>query len=124
MAVWSTKKGTDTEEILKNAHALRPTGMTALYPATQKAIELLKAEDSEKYNLSVVLMTDGAGNIGTYSDLNRDYAALKVKIPIYSIMFGSADSSQLSQIAKLTNAKVFDGKTDLVKAFKEVRGYN
>ena len=46
------------------------------------------------------------------------------KIPIYSIMFGGADESQLQPIANLTNAKVFDGKTNLVEAFKEVRGYN
>ena len=39
-------------------------------------------------------------------------------------MFGGADESQLKDIASLTNAKVFDGKTDLVRAFKEVRGYN
>ena len=39
-------------------------------------------------------------------------------------MFGSADESQLKDIANLTNAKVFDGRTDLLNAFKEVRGYN
>ena len=31
---------------------------------------------------------------------------------------------QLEEIAYLTNAKVFDGRTDLLKAFKDVRGYN
>ena len=39
-------------------------------------------------------------------------------------MFGDAKESQLRQIANLTNAKVFNGKIDLVNAFKEVRGYN
>ena len=29
-----------------------------------------------------------------------------------------------TEIANLTNAKVFDGKNNLVEAFKEVRGYN
>lgn len=32
--------------------------------------------------------------------------------------------SQLKEISNMSNGKVFDGKTDLVKAFKEVRGYN
>ena len=45
-------------------------------------------------------------------------------IPIYSITFGDANEEQLDKIAELTNAKVFDGKTDLLKAFKQVRGYN
>ena len=39
-------------------------------------------------------------------------------------LFGEADEYQLQEIADLTNAKVFNGRTDLVKAFKEVRGYN
>jgi Ca-activated chloride channel family protein len=39
-------------------------------------------------------------------------------------MFGSASSNQLDGIAQLTNAKVFDGRTNLLEAFKQVRGYN
>ena len=122
--VWSTQNGVDTTELLKNINSMEPNGMTALYPAAQKAIELLANEDGEKYNLSVVLMTDGLGNRGTYSELRNRYYQLKKNIPIYSIMFGSADEAQLEQIANMTNAKVFDGKSDLVKAFKQVRGYN
>ena len=45
-------------------------------------------------------------------------------IPVYSITFGYASEYQLEEIAELTNAKVFDGRTDLLRAFKEVRGYN
>ena len=52
-----------------------------------------------------------------YKELNKD-------IPIFSIMFGDADESQLNDIARVTNAKVFDGKTNLLEAFKQVRGYN
>ena len=39
-------------------------------------------------------------------------------------MFGDASSYQLDEIAKLSNAKVFDGRTNLLEAFKQVRGYN
>ena len=45
-------------------------------------------------------------------------------IPVYSITFGSASEEELKEIAQLTNAKVFNGKTNLLQAFKEVRGYN
>ena len=45
-------------------------------------------------------------------------------IPVYSIMFGSSNDKQLNDIANLTNAKAFDGKTNLIRAFKEVRSYN
>ena len=69
-------------------------------------------------------MTDGQSNVGEYSNLEKEYKNLKMDIPIYSITFGDANEEQLDKIAELTNAKVFDGKTDLLKAFKQVRGYN
>ena len=52
------------------------------------------------------------------------YNIENVDVPFYSIMFGSAFEDELQDIADLANGKVFDGKTDLLKAFKEVRGYN
>ena len=121
---WKTEDGTETEELLSNIINKEPDGSTALYPAAEKALELLENEDQETYNLSIVLMTDGCGNVGKYKDLSNTYKRINRQIPIYSIMFGDADSYQLDEIATLTNAKVLDGKTDLVKAFKEVRGYN
>ena len=101
-----------------------PSGSTALYPAAVQALETIKDEDNEKYNVSIVLMTDGLGNMGNYEQLQREYKLVNKSIPIYSIMFGSASQVQLNRIAYLSNAKVFDAKQDLVTAFKEVRGYN
>ena len=98
--------------------------MTALYPASVNALNILKDEDENTYNLSVVLMTDGVANVGTFTDLKNTYDQIKKQIPIYSITFGSADEYELQDIAELTNGKIFDGKSDLVSAFKEVRGYN
>ena len=122
--VWSTTDGSQTSSLLANINNEKPTGTTALYPAAIKALELLKDEDKNTYNTSVILMTDGLANVGTYADLNNYYKSINSNMPIYSIMFGSADQRQLQDIARLTNAKVFDGKTNLVEAFKEVRGYN
>ena len=120
----STTNGLKTENLLVKIHDLKPSGMTALYPAGIRALEMLKDENQDEYNTSIVLMTDGLANQGTFKELREEYSKINKEIPIYSIMFGSADKDQLEDIAKLTNAKVFDGKTDLVKAFKEVRGYN
>ena len=69
-------------------------------------------------------MTDGIINIGNYDELSSYYKKINKEIPVYSITFGSASEKELKRIAKLTNAKVFDGKTSLLNAFKEVRGYN
>ena len=121
---WSTKDGSDTKELLEKINNKPPNGMTALYPAAEKALDLLKNEDTSKYNVSVILMTDGNANVGTFASLRSKYNTLKKDIPIYSITFGSANEYQLREIAELTNAKVFDGKNNLINAFKEVRGYN
>ena len=69
-------------------------------------------------------MTDGAGNVGKYSDLEKYYLSINSNIPIYSIQFSAADITQLEKMAKLSNGKVFDGRNSLIDAFMEVRGYN
>ena len=48
----------------------------------------------------------------------------KLNIPIYSISFGDALERDLDKMSKLSNGKTFNGKTGLLQAFKEVRGYN
>ncbi len=122
--VWSTTNGTKTDELLKKINEFDPKGSTALYPAASKGIELLKDEDQKTYGTSVVLMTDGEGNVGSFDELEKTYKKYRKDIPIFSITFGYASEYQLNRMAKLTNAQVFDGKTNLVEAFKKVRGYN
>lgn len=124
MATWSTNNGSDTSALLEKIKKQEPTGTTALYPAAIEALNILKSEDMDKYNVSIILMTDGQANVGTYKELKEKYESINKQIPIYSITFGSASESELKTIANLSNAKIFNGKTDLVKAFKEVRGYN
>ena len=121
---WSTLNGTQTQSILNNINTEDVEGSTAIYPACIKALELLKNEDQNTYSTSIILMTDGIGNVGKFKDLRNEYKQIGKEIPIYSIMFGDAEEYQLQEIANLTNGKVFNGKTDLIKAFKEVRGYN
>ena len=120
----SAISGTNTEELLNKIKSTKPSGLTALYPACEEALDVLKNENQNEYNTSIVLMTDGAGNVGSFKDVLNKYRGINKNIPIYSIMFGSAEEYQLEELAKLTNGKVFDGKQDLVKAFRTVRGYN
>ena len=116
--------GEGTEELLEYIDESEPYGSTAIYDCSIKALNLLKSENRDIYNTSVILMTDGMNNVGSYKDLENSYHSINKDIPIYSITFGSADERELEKIASLTNGKVFDGKADLVKAFKSVRGYN
>ena len=121
--VLGSTKGDKTSDLLNLIKEYDLDGATSLYPAATKAISLLK-DESSSYNASVILMTDGEGNIGTFKDLENEYKLYNKDIPIYSITFGDADVDQLNKMANLSNGKVFDGKLDLVKAFKTVRGYN
>ena len=122
--IWNTNNGTDTKKIIEKIIEQSPNAQTNIYIAVQTALEILKDEDTEKFNASIILMTDGESNRGKLENLQKTYKKVNKDIPVYSIMFGSASSNQLSQIATLTNGKVFDGRTDLLEAFKQVRGYN
>ena len=124
LATWSTKEGYTISELKNKITSQIPKGSTNIYETSVEAIELLNKEHLDKYNVSIVLMTDGQSNMGSFSNLSSYYKIVNKQIPIYSIMFGDAYEYELQDIADLTNGKIFDGKTDLLKAFKEVRGYN
>ena len=115
--------GKNTNLLISNIKNQSAYGSTALYYAVERALSILKDESNE-YTKTVIAMTDGEANVGSYAELEKYYFNNNLNIPVYSITFGSASERQLEDIANLTNAKVFDGKTDLLKAFKEVRGYN
>ncbi len=121
---WRCENGADTAELLSKIKAKSPNGSTNLYDTSINALRELENVDTNIYNTSIVLMTDGRSNVGKYEDLEKYYSDKNSTIPIYSILFGNAKMDQLEDIARLTNGKVFDGRTDLLKAFKEVRGYN
>lgn len=115
--------GNEGERFINRINEVNPYGGTSLYPSVKDALELLENE-SDEYNVSIIVMTDGEGNIGYLSDVEKKYRQVGKEIPIYSITFGEAVEDQLNSLANLSNGKVFDGKTDLVEAFKKVRGYN
>ena len=69
-------------------------------------------EENDQVEEQIKSLKDQYGsNEDTYNAVLRQY-------------FGVQSEDELEDIAELTNAKVFDGKNDLLKAFKEVRGYN
>ena len=121
---YNTPNGVNTQNLIRVIKNERATGGTDIYTPAMRGLEILRNEDFETYNTSIVLMTDGESNVNLLSQLSSTYRQTNKDIPIFSIMFGSADESQLDDIAKLTNAKVFDGRTNLLEAYKQVRGYN
>ena len=123
MGTYQTKNGTDTTELIETINKLLATGGTDIYTPAVEALNILDKENLNEYNASIVLMTDGQST-DKYKQLEKEYKNKNRDIPIFSIMFGAASKTQLQNIADLTNARVFDGKTNLLEAFKQVRGYN
>ncbi len=99
-------------------------GGTDFYTPASAALKEIKKYDHEKFSTAIILMTDGQsdGSFEAYKQ-NAITAAL-TGVPVYSIMFGAANPSQLSNMATFSSGKVFDAKKDLIKAFREAKGYN
>ncbi len=119
---WKTGTGDELYTLRSFVRKTSPNGMTDIYLAALKAFEILE-QYPDDYIKSVVLMTDGASNCMTFADFESKIKGHTV-YPVYSITFGTADTSQLNQLAQKTGGKVFDGVKDLTNAFREVRGYN
>ena len=100
-------------------------GGTDIYKAADYALKLIsenyKAED---YTAAVILMTDGNSSQSSKNNFENNYRQSGSDIPFFSIMFGEAQSGQFEGIAQLTNARVFDGRKDLIGAFRSVKEYN
>ncbi len=112
--------------LLAAIQAESPGGGTDIYSPVMRGYTLMQQRGYAAYSPSIILMTDGQSNTGrTLSDLDRQLKSQAIEgVPTYSIQFGEAAPDQLNQIATLTSGRVFDGRTDLVGAFREAKGYN
>lgn len=97
-------------------------GGTDIYAAASAALAKISSTKSrEDYSVSVILMTDGKSE-GRYEDLMAVWK--NTPVPIFTIMFGDADPTQLERISKATRARSFDGRKNLISAFREAKAYN
>lgn len=104
----------------------RVGGSTDIHSPIIRGLELYAALPTRhEYIPAIVLMTDGAHNTGPdFAEVERLYRKLRLDVPVFAILFGEADPSQLEPLAELTRGRVFDGRKDLTGAFRKVRGYN
>jgi Ca-activated chloride channel family protein len=117
----------DLSGLLAHINATHAEGGTDIFTPVLNARNLIRQQQNlEGYSPAVILMTDGKSENGmTFDEFQRAWKEGGGKdIPVYSITFGDADDSQLKEIAKLSSGRVFDGRTDLVRAFRQARGYN
>lgn len=118
--------GQDTGKLLHDAESTEASGGTDIYLGLDEALKQLPSEsEASKYTTAIVLMTDGRSETDNQSSFESDYKSDDRDLPIFSIMFGDADPSQLKSLASLSNAKVFDGRSgDLAAVFRQVKGFN
>ncbi|WP_062640740.1 vWA domain-containing protein [Streptomyces maremycinicus] len=110
----------DTEELTAD-------GETAIYTSLEKAYDHL-GTDRDTFT-SIVLMTDGENtkgdDAGDFDAFYRDdLGPAAQRIPVFPILFGDSDRSELEHIADLTGGRLFDARDgSLDGAFEEIRGY-
>ena len=115
--------GSELEALYEEVKNQDVGGGTDMYTATVRGIELLKEYDLSQYTPAIILLTDGQSG-GSFPDFESAYGELGAEVPVFSIMFGDADETQLEELAQYTNARVFDGRENLTEAFRSVKGYN
>ncbi|NLM05403.1 MAG: VWA domain-containing protein [Tissierellia bacterium] len=113
----------ELEELYNSIYKFDAGGGTNMYNAAIEALDLFDEYDLETYSPAVILLTDGKSS-GSFKRLQSKIEKMSSKVPIFTILFGSASEDQVSEIANYTNARVFDGRTDLIKAFRAAKGYN
>jgi Ca-activated chloride channel family protein len=123
--IWETT-GNDQQELsalLKKIQNLAPGGGTDIYLPAQKGLELMQVEELDKYVPAIILMTDGNSE-GNYQQFAEAWTNSGLDVPVFGILFGDASEDQLQQMTYLTRGRVFDGRHDLVHAFRKAKGYN
>ncbi|MFK0165416.1 substrate-binding domain-containing protein [Rhizobium sp. NPDC090279] len=102
----------------------RAGGGTDMYACASRALDWMKGtRDLSSYLPAIVIMTDGKSDDANGDFMSR-WASVSPHVPVFGITFGDADKRQLDALAQETSARVFDGRGDLVSAFRAVRGYN
>ncbi|MFD9320548.1 substrate-binding domain-containing protein [Streptomyces sp. NPDC060053] len=113
--------------IREDTKGLTADGETAIYTSLEKAYDHL-GTDRDAFT-SIVLMTDGENTKGDDADdfdafYRDDLTPAGKQIPVFPILFGDSDRSELEHIAELTGGRLFDAQQgSLDGAFEEIRGY-
>lgn len=127
---WTVKGNAPAQldQLLQNVENEHPNGGTAIFTAVGQALDDIRQQpDLAKYFPAVILMTDGESNTGdSFEQFQAHVRQLNtgVDVPVMAILFGEASTEQLDQITHTTAGKLFDGKKDLTRAFREAKGYN
>jgi Ca-activated chloride channel family protein len=113
-------------ELLVKVEALEPGGGTNMYVAAAEAMKQIKVQaESGKYHAAVIVMSDGMseGGLPQFNAMLKD-TGLGKDVPVFTILFGDAQPEQMKALAEAMSGRMFDGRVDVVQAFREAKGYN
>ena len=96
--------GAELEDLYDQVEAETATGGTDIYSAAMEGLRQLGNYDLSQYTPAIILLTDGVSD-GSFSDFRDGYEVFGADVPVFSIMFGSADPTQLEELAELTHAQ-------------------
>ncbi|CAK8716943.1 MAG: Ca-activated chloride channel family protein [Candidatus Electronema aureum] len=122
-------KGNDPQvlgELLAKVEALEPGGGTNMYVGAAEAMKQMKLlAESGTYHSSVIVMSDGMseGSLNQFQTLIGGTNMGK-DVPVFTILFGDAKPEQMKAFAEAMSGRMFDGRKDVVQAFREAKGYN
>jgi Ca-activated chloride channel homolog len=113
-------------DLLAKVEALEPGGGTNMYVATAEAMKMIKSQaESGKYHASVIVMSDGMSESGLPQfNAMLQGTGLGKDVPVFTILFGDAKPEQMKALAEAMSGRMFDGRVDVVQAFREAKGYN
>ncbi len=122
-------KGNDPQvlgDLLAKIENLEPGGGTNMYVAAAEAVRKMQSyAESGQYHASVIVMSDGMSE-GSMAQFNATIAGTGMgkDIPLFTILFGDAQPEQMKAFAEAMSGRMFDGRVDVVQAFREAKGYN
>jgi Ca-activated chloride channel family protein len=113
-------------DLLAKIEALQPGGGTNMYLGAAEAMKRMKLHaESGKYQSAVIVMSDGMseGSLAQFQSLTGGTGMGK-DVPLFTILFGDAKPEQMKALAEAMSGRMFDGRVDVVQAFREAKGYN
>ncbi|XOF34364.1 MAG: substrate-binding and vWA domain-containing protein [Candidatus Electrothrix sp. YB6] len=117
----------ELNKLLHQVETLQPGGGTNMYIAAAAALTTMKElAASGEYHPAVIVMSDGVseGSVDQFHRMLQGSGMGSGDIPVFTILFGQADKKQMQALADAMHGRMFDGRTDVVKAFREAKGYN
>jgi len=122
-----TVYGSDEEalnDLYLRAEQVNSGGGTNIFGTAYQALLWLDEIRTEECLPSVILMTDGEDNENQQSVLETHLNNSENDIPLFVITFAAAREDQVEPYVNRTFGRIFDGRDDLIGAFRSAKGYN